>query len=160
MPPSSVITPSVITSLFKGKALRIVHSQLLILSISNRYLPFKFLLSLSCGQILRFQSWRAFWVRLPWKLQGLGPALLALRVPGGRTGLRRPEYVLPLTHAPGYPWKGAAGWGSLCPSSPDCPRMQSPSACGGLPLPYPVCGPFFALNPMSARLAFLLRLAR
>ena len=92
----------------------------------------------------------AFGARPSWKVQTRGPAVLALRVPVGGTGLRKPERVLPLTPASGDPWKAAGSPGSLRPSSPDCPRMRSPpTTCGDLPLPYPACGPFFALNPIS-----------
>lgn len=45
----------------------------------------------------------AFGARLSWKVQTRGPAVLALRVPVGGTGLQRPECVLPLMPASGDP---------------------------------------------------------
>lgn len=65
------------------------------------------ILNCYCHLVLdRFYAVRveeAFWARSPWKLQGRGPVLLAIRVPVGRMGLWGPEYVLPLMVAPRYP---------------------------------------------------------
>lgn len=59
---------------------------------------------------------------------------------------------------PWLPWKAAASRGSLCTSSPECPRIRAPSAYGALPLPCP-CGDPSLLLTSCWHLAFLLGLA-
>ena len=113
------------------------------------------ILNCYCHLVLdRFYAVRveeAFWARSPWKLQGRGPVLLAC----GRDGASGARICSSPYGCPSLPQKAAGSQGSLFPSSPDCPGMQSPSSCGCLPLPCLVRGHFFALDPKAALSAFL-----